>query len=110
LAAHVGEPPRRPQALHDALSGRGPECRGSDGPGIRRARAAGGGIGRNVGFAVDELLELLAGLEVRHFLGWHVHLVTGLGVAPLSRLALSQPKTAEAPELDFLAPVKRGDD
>src|SRR4051812_39417946 len=65
---------------------------------------------RRRGLLVDQLFELLARLEVRHFLRRHVHLVAGFRVAALSRLALAQPETAEPAQLHFLAAVQRLDD
>src|SRR5262249_23168971 len=63
-----------------------------------------------LGLAVDQLLELLAWLEVRDLLRRHVHLVAGLGVAPLARLATPQPEAAEPAQLDLLAAMQRVDD
>src|SRR4051794_14236949 len=61
-------------------------------------------------FAVDQLLELLARLEVRHLLRRNVHLVAGLGIAPLPRFTPPEPETAEPPQLDLLAAMQRVDD
>ena len=77
----------------------------------RRRRAAGawaaGSDARRGGFAVDQFLQFLAGLEVGHLLRRHVHLVAGLRVAPLARLPLAQPEAAEPPQLDLLAALQR---
>src|SRR5689334_656310 len=59
---------------------------------------------------VDQLLQLLARLEVRHLLRRHVDLVAGLRIASFPRLALAQAETAESPQLDFLTAVQRLDD
>src|SRR4029079_13770325 len=59
---------------------------------------------------VQQFLQLLARLEVRHFLRRHVALVARLRVAPLARLALAQAETAEPAQLDLLAAMKRVDD
>src|SRR5262249_15574638 len=63
------------------------------------ARRGRGGRGR---FPVDELLQLLARLEIRHLLRRHVHLVAGLRIAALARLPFAQAKAAESPQLDLL--------
>src|SRR5437867_1990538 len=59
---------------------------------------------------VDQFLEFLAGLEVRHFLRRNIHLVAGLRVAPLARLALAESEAAEPPQLNLLAALQRIDD
>src|SRR6188768_4280893 len=81
-----------------------------DGDGAWRQRAlirrrAGGGR-----LLVDEFFQLFTGLEVRHLLRRHIHLVPGLGIAALARLAFPQPETAEAAQLDLLPTVERLDD
>src|ERR687898_2228956 len=60
--------------------------------------------------AVNQLLELLARLEVRNLLRRHVHLVARLRVAPLPWLAPPQPKAAESAQFDLLAAMQRVDD
>src|SRR4026209_1476180 len=55
------------------------------------------GLG-GLGFAVDQLLQLLARLEVGNLLRRHIHFVARLRVAPFARLALTQTKTAEPPQ------------
>src|SRR5687768_7735600 len=60
--------------------------------------------------AVDELLQLLARLEVRHLLRRHVDLVARLGVPALPRLALPQAEAAEPAQLDLLPSMQRVDD
>src|SRR5690606_33903664 len=60
--------------------------------------------------AIDQILQLLARLEVRHPLGRHVHLVARLRVASLARLTLAQPEAAESAKLDLLAAVEGIDD
>src|SRR6185436_7485293 len=64
----------------------------------------------SVGLAVDELLQLLARLEVRHLLRRHVHLVAGLRIATLPRLAFPEAEATEATQLDLLATVQGVDD
>src|SRR5262249_37423713 len=59
---------------------------------------------------VDQLLELLARLEVRNLLRRHVHFVAGLRVTPLPRLAFAQAEAAESAQLDLLAAMQRIDD
>src|SRR6478672_750134 len=70
----------------------------------RRARSA-----WRLGLAVDQLLELLARLEVRHLLRRNVHLVPGFGIPPLARLAPPQPEAAEPAQLDLFAAMERVD-
>src|SRR5690349_23125435 len=62
------------------------------------------------GLPVDQILQFLARLEVGHLLRRHVHLVAGLRITALARLALPQPEAAEAAQLDLLASVQRFDD
>src|SRR5262245_28968419 len=71
-----------------------------------------GCLGRSARMAaiVDEVLQFLARLEVRHFLRRHVHLLARLRIAPLARLAPPQPETAKAAQLDLLAAMQRIDD
>src|SRR5262249_37674194 len=59
---------------------------------------------------VDQVLQLLAGLEVRDLLRRDVHFVAGLGVAALAGLALTKAKAAESSQLDLFAPMQRVDD
>src|SRR5687767_9090502 len=66
--------------------------------------------GRRFGLAVDELLQLLARLEVRDFLRRYIDFVPRLRVPSLSRLALAKPEASEASQLDLLATVQRVDD
>src|SRR6266487_4876142 len=73
----------------------------------RRARRR---RGRRARFLVDQFLQFLARLEVRHLLRRHVHLVAGLRIAALPRLAFPEPEAAEPPQLDLLATVQRLDD
>src|SRR5262245_30343255 len=87
-----------------------PERRGSARHSVGRNRSLARRRGGRRSFFVDELLELLAGLEVRHLLRRHIHLVAGFRVAALPRLTLAQPETAEAAQLDLLAAVQRLDD
>ncbi len=54
------------------------------------------------GLPVDQLLQLLAGLEVGDALGRHVHSVARSGVAAAARLAAPETETAEAAEFDLL--------
>src|SRR5688572_2184175 len=85
----------------------------SDGSSARdRRQPTGRGVRRlgRLRLAVDEILQLLARLEVRHLLRRHIDLVAGLRVAALPRLALPQAETAEPSQLDLLAAVQRVDD
>src|SRR5262249_27678496 len=59
-----------------------------------------------LGLAIDQLLQLLAWLEVGHLLRRHIDLVAGLGIAALTRLALAKAEAAESPQLNLLAAVK----
>src|SRR5690348_2603574 len=63
-------------------------------------------VHRLAGFLVDQVLQFLARLEVRHSLRWHVHLVAGLRVAPLPGLALTEAEAAESAEFDLLATLQ----
>src|SRR5262245_3961095 len=63
-----------------------------------------------LGFAIDQFLQLLARLEVRHLLRRHIHFVARLRVAALARLALTETETAEPAQLDLLAAVQGLDD
>src|SRR5205823_4124266 len=74
---------------------------------VRRRDA---GLSRRRWFAINELLELLARLEVRHLLRRHVDLVARLRVPALARFPFAQAEAAKAPQLDFLAAVQRVDD
>src|SRR5687768_573309 len=65
---------------------------------------------RYVRVAVDQLLQLLARLEVGDLLRRHVHLVPRLRVAALARLPAAQPEAAESAQLDLLAAMQRVDD
>src|SRR6267378_1023290 len=64
----------------------------------RRDRRLTGGLGGGV----DQLLELLAGLEVRDPLGGDVDLVARLRISPLTRAALADAEAAETAELDLV--------
>src|SRR5262245_3748051 len=69
-------------------------------------------IGRPLAFGrlVDEVLQLFAGLEVRHLLRRHVHAVAGLRIPAFPRLALPQAEAPEAPQLDLFAAMERRHD
>ncbi len=56
---------------------------------------------------VDQLLQLLAGLEVGDAPWRHVHSVAGPGVAAAARRAAPETETAEAAEFDLLPLVQR---
>src|SRR6188768_1346846 len=56
---------------------------------------------------VHALAQFLAGLEVRHVLARHLHLLAGLGVAPRSRRPVVQPERAEPADLDAIAGRER---
>src|SRR5437660_9938052 len=53
--------------------------------------------------AVDELAQSLSYLEERDPLLGHIYARSGLGIAPLSRVPMSDPEAPEAPELDLVA-------
>ena len=55
----------------------------------------------------EQLLQLLAGLEVGDALRRHVHPVAGPRVAGRARLAAPETEAAEAAEFDLLSPVQR---
>src|SRR3989442_5166966 len=81
----------------------------------RSGLGAGRGDGRRRRFgrlrrAVDQLLQLLSGLEVRDSLGRDVHLVSGLGIAPLAGPALPDAEASEAAQLDLLVLAQGVDD
>src|SRR6185369_14071602 len=59
---------------------------------------------------VDEILQFLAGLEIRNLLRRNVHLVTGFRVAALAGLALAKAEAAKTAEFDLLAAMQRVDD
>src|SRR5262245_54272201 len=52
---------------------------------------------------VDQVLELLAGLEVGHLLGRNADAAAGLRVASLSRRTIPDAEAPEAAELDLFA-------
>src|SRR5262245_43285890 len=60
--------------------------------------------------AVDKVLQLLAGLEVRNTFGRHVHARAGLGVASYARLPLPCPKAAESADFDLVPAAQRAHD
>ena len=106
-AGHVGESPGRPEMLHRVTRRR---RLGSMTTAIGRARRRRGAAQPRLRLAVDQFLQFLARLEVRHLLRRNVHLVARLRVAPLARLAPPQPEAAEPAQLDLLAAVQRVDD
>src|SRR5437899_5154663 len=52
---------------------------------------------------VDEFAEALAHLEERYALLGHFHSAAGLRVTSFARVAVADPKAAEATKLDFVA-------
>src|SRR2546426_2496219 len=60
--------------------------------------------------AVDQLLQLLSGLEVRDSLRRDVHLVPGLGIATLAGPALPDAEAPEAAQFDLLVLAQGLDD
>jgi len=56
---------------------------------------------------VDHILQFLAGLEKRYFLGRDFNTVPSLRVSPNPGLTLASAETAEAANLDFVAHVQR---
>src|SRR5262249_25086025 len=109
-ARDVGQPPRAPEVIHVNAYCRMPgiDATSLDSRGVRAARRR--RRRRRVGLPVDELLQLLAWLEVRDLFRRDVHLVAGLRVAPLAGLPAPQPEAAEPAQLDLLAAVERVDD
>src|SRR5450830_507912 len=65
---------------------------------------------RASGSPVDELLELLSGLEIRDPFGGDVDLLPGLRVAPHPGAARSKPERAESAKLDLFSLAQRLDD
>src|SRR3954467_5066174 len=65
---------------------------------------------RRLRFAIDQLFEFLARLEVRHLFWRHIHFVAGLRVAPFARLTTSQTKASKSAQFDLLAAMQRVDD
>src|SRR4029453_18614758 len=60
--------------------------------------------------AVQQLAQLLAGLEVRHRLGGNHDALAPLGVAPGAALAPPHAEAAEAPQLDLVPALQGLDD
>src|SRR5712664_1799503 len=56
---------------------------------------------------VDEILQLLAGLEERNLFGGHFHLLPRFRVAAHAPAALPRPKAPKSANLDFLALLQR---
>src|SRR5580765_2850787 len=56
---------------------------------------------------IDQILQLLAGLEERNLFCRHVHAITGLGIAPDPRFALARPKTSKAANFDLVSGTQR---
>ena len=83
---------------------------GAVAPGAYWPSGRGGGRLFGAGHAVEQGLQLLAHLEVRDLLGRDVHLLARLRVAALARGAVAEAEAAEAPDLDLLAALERGDD
>src|SRR5687767_4071546 len=57
---------------------------------------------------VDALAQLLAGLEMRHVLLRHLHLLARFRVAPGARRAVVEAEAAEAGDLDAMAAEQAG--
>src|SRR5262249_50714914 len=68
------------------------------------------GIGRTCRLAVDQLLQFLAGLEVRDLLRGHGDLHSGLRVATHPGAALAQAERSESPQLDLLTVLQGAND
>src|SRR6266849_8603451 len=68
---------------------------------VRRSSAA------HLQHLVDELFQLLAGLEVRDFLRRYFDLLTGLGIAPGARFAAAKTEASESAQLDLLSGEER---
>ena len=60
--------------------------------------------------AVDQVLEIFAGLEVRNALLRNLDVIAGLGVAALTRAPTSHAEAAEAAQLDLVVALQRIDD
>src|SRR5258706_5458886 len=78
------------------------------GAGLAR-RLRGALLRRGLGFErrVDPLAQLLAGLEVRHVLLRHLHLLARLGIAAGARRAVVEAEAAETADLDAVAGEQR---
>src|ERR1700730_2020391 len=59
--------------------------------------------------AIDVVLQLLAGLEKRNPLGWHLDLGASFRIAPRAPPALASAKAAEAPYFDAVPALQRAD-
>src|SRR4029077_16724146 len=59
---------------------------------------------------IYEVLQFLAGLEEGDSLRWHLHLLTGLGVAPRSPSPLAGGETAEAADFNLVVRMERLND
>ena len=68
------------------------------------------GYGLRCFAGVDEIAQLLGGLEVGHALGGDFDAFAGLGVAADARIALPDAEGAEAADLDLVAALQGGDD
>src|SRR5580765_5712590 len=56
---------------------------------------------------IDQILQLLAGLEERNLLRGHVHAITGLRITPDTRLALTRSETPKAADFNLVAGAQR---
>src|ERR1700722_11371250 len=72
--------------------------------GLRRARRRSQRSCSRVGYSrIHQVLQLLAGLEERYFLGGHLDLFTSLGIASRARIALAGSEAAKAADLNLVA-------
>src|ERR1700686_1228707 len=60
--------------------------------------------------AIDVVLQLLAGLEKRNPLGWHLDLGASFRIAPSTPGALACAKATEAPYFDVVSGLQRAND
>src|SRR5580765_447579 len=70
---------------------------------------SGGGC-RRAFSVIDQILQLLAGLEERNLFRGNFDPVAGLRIASHARFALPRAKAAEAPDLDLVAHAQRAHD
>src|SRR6478752_5105372 len=83
---------------------------GSHGESVWRRNRTGRCGGCLLRLPVDEILQFLAGLEIRNLLRRNVHLVTGFWVTALAGLSLAKAEAAKTAEFDLLAAMQRVDD
>src|ERR1019366_10121525 len=63
--------------------------------------------GRHCWFTIHQILDFLAGLEEKNFLGRDFHPLPGLGIAAHPRLTLPDSKTAKTPDFNRISDAQR---